>query len=754
MTLQAAQAAQAFTPPEMFDWFAAPAESRADTDALAALNGFAPPPADNRAGLAALKEQTDLSNCLAPLLEALGWRGDPRHIAEAAPHFAGELDLTAFRNVMANLHYESRPVRTDLKDLDPRLTPCLFLPDGGDAAAVLSVKPAHYRIYDGGRGEYMQVPKARAWKGTAYLFSRIEEDDLPAPVRDNWFASVAERFHGLLYQTIGLTLVLSILGLAAPLFVMAVYDKVVATGALDTLTFLAVGAGAATAVELLIRAVRARIMSHVGARLDSIAGAGVFHRILFLAPQFTERATVGAQVARIKDFENIRQFFTGPAALPFFELPFALALTSVIALLGGPLAFVPLVTAALFVLLGVVIFPLMRKGVARAARGASQRQELVIETLGAMRVVKDAGAEAVWLERFRTHSAAAALNGFKTAHYSALTQTLAGFLMSAAGMATIVFGAFRVLDGAMTIGALVASMILVWRVLAPMQSVFVSMPQLLQMRSSVQQINALMKLRAEREPNTLVSPIPRFKGAVSFSRVSLRYKADADPALVGVSFDVDPGEVVCVVGGNGSGKSTVLKTLAGMCAPQAGNVRIDNRDIRQMDAVELRHAVGYAPQSFQFFYGTIAQNLRLARPTASDEELRWAAERADVLADIEALEQGLGEHKRRGFDVRIGTQGSGAMPAGFLQRLNLARTFLKRAPLMLFDEPGAGLDACGDQAFMRHISAVRGHATVFIATHRPSHLNLADKIIWLESGQVRAQGPADEVRKLLPNKFL
>lgn len=326
--------------------------------------------------------------------------------------------------------------------------------------------------------------------------------------------------------------------------------------------------------------------------------------------------------------------------------------------------------------------------------------------------------------------------------------------MVSSGIGTIVFGVFRVLAGDMTVGALVASMMLVWRILGPLQTAFISNARITQVRSSIGQINNLMNIRAERNQHSKVTPLKRFDGLVSFTRVSIRYSPEADPALVGVSFEAEPGEVICVVGGNGSGKSSVLKVLAGMYVPQAGSVRIDNMDIRQMDSVELRHAVAYVPQGMEFFYGTITQNLRLAHPTATDEDIRWACEKAGVLGDIESLKQGSGKWARSGFEVRIGDSGAGQMPTSLLQRLNLARGYLKRAPIMLFDEPGNGLDFEGDQAFMRMVDEIRGDTTILIVTHRPSHLKMADKIVWLEYGNVRAYGPAEDVMRQMPKDFL
>lgn len=712
------------------------------------------PPAHSEPALAALSEATDLSNCLMALLNALNWRGDKRHIAEALPHFTNALDLTSFRNIMATLHYGSRPVKLRMAGIDQRLFPCLYLPDDGDAMIMLGYEPSGIRVFDGGQNAEVIVPRGDI-RGTAFFFSPVDAADLQSSQsKVGWFRAVSERFRSLVYQTLGITLVLNILALVTPLFTMAVYDKVVATGSLPTLAFFAFGVGVAIGCDVILRMIRSKIMAFIGARLDNIVGIAIFHKILFLPPTFTERATIGAQIARIKDFETIRDFFTGPMAMVLFELPFVFIFIFTIAVLAGPVVFVSIIMMACFMILGLIITPLLRNSVGRAARASSKKQELIVETLSGMRAVKYCGAEAKWMERFREYSAASALNSFYTAQLSALMQTISHVLMITAGLGTIIFGVFRVMNGDMTVGGLVASMILVWRVLAPLQTGFVSLTRVTQVRSSISQINNLMNIKGEREQHTLVNPIKQIEGFVTFARVSIRYSPDSDPALVGISFELEPGEVICIVGGNGSGKSTVLKLLAGMYAPQAGSIRIDNMDIRQMDTVELRHAVAYVPQTVQFFYGTIAQNMRLAHPTASDADIYRACEMAGVLDDVLSLSQGSGKWKREGFEVRIGDSSSGQMPTSLLQRLNLARGYLKKSPIMLFDEPGNGLDFASDQIFMKNVEKMRGETSILMVTHRPSHLRLADKILWLEYGNVRAFGPAAEVLKQMPKDFV
>jgi ATP-binding cassette, subfamily C, bacterial LapB len=698
--------------------------------------------------LANLREISDFAACLEILLQSLNWRGKERNIAEAMPHFADDLDLTGFRNVMANLYFKSRPERIKLHKIDPRLMPCLYVPDNMPAFVPMARSDFGIRIFDGGSGDYQTLTEDQmAQSGTAFFFIPVDADETKAVQQKiGWFQMVMERFRPLVYQVMALTMLLNLLALATPLFVMAVYDKVVATGSMSTLAYFGIGVGIAIGCDIVLRKIRTRILSFVGARLDNIIGNEVFKRIMFLPPAFTERATIGAQVARIKDFESIRDFFTGPMATVLVEVPFSFIFIIVIFILAGPVAFVPLFMLVLFWLISMVFAPMVRDSISETARYGSRRQELVIETISCMRAIKYSNAEETWLARYRELSAKASMASFKASQVTSYLQSVSHVMMISSGVATIVFGIFRVSSGDMTIGGLVASMMLVWRVLGPLQSGFVTMTRITQVRNSIAQINNLMNINSEHKDET-ISSNRKIKGLVSFGRVSIRYSPDADPALVGANFDLLPGEVLAVIGGNGSGKSTVLKLLLGMYIPQAGSIRIDNTDIRQLDPVELRQMIGYVPQTSEYFYGTIAQNLRLANPAATDDELCGAAKMANVLDDIEQLP--------KGFWTRMGDSSAGQLPTSFMQRISLARCYVKSPRIMLFDEPGNGLDFDDDQIFMKTVSDLKEQGvTSFIVTHRPSHLRIADKILWLENGHMKMYGPTDEVKPHLPKDFL
>ena len=241
--------------------------------------------------------------------------------------------------------------------------------------------------------------------------------------------------------------------------------------------------------------------------------------------------------------------------------------------------------------------------------------------------------------------------------------------MLVGGVATLILGTLLALEGAITVGALIASMALTWRILSPLQVAFLSFTRLEQIKLGLRQINQLLSQRAEREPGVIEARHRSFAGRVTFERASLRYLARAEPALLGVSIDIKPGEVIAITGPNGSGKSSLLKLVAGLYEAQSGSVLIDGIDVRQLEKDELRGAISAVPQACDLYHGTIAQNLRLSNPIASDEEIARAALDAGLMADIVNLPEG--------FETRLTDQLQRQLPWGVKQRIILARAYVK-----------------------------------------------------------------------------
>jgi len=395
----------------------------------------------------------------------------------------------------------------------------------------------------------------------------------------------------------------------------------------------------------------------------------------------------------------------------------------------------------IYLLFSWLWFPSLNKKLVHAGHARSARQRMLMETFSGLHELKALGAEGAWLELYREASGEAMTRTFKTSTSHALINSVAQSLMTIAGISVLALGTLKVMSGDMTIGALIAVMALIWRVLSPLQGVCLAMLQIDQITQSIKQLNQLMRVPSELNSYKAGLIMPKITGKVNFDRVTFRYGPNEDPALVGASFTINPGEFVAIVGGNGSGKSTVLKLVAGMYRAQAGMLTLDDTDVRQMNATDLRRVIAYMPQKPSLFYGTIGQNIRLNQPLATDEQLVAAAKQAGILPAIKELPKGL--------DTLVGDHTTSRLPSGLVHGICLARSYVRKAPVFLLDEPGTSLDKVTDQNLMDHLEKMRGKQTILMVSHRPSHIRLADKAVVMINGMVAHVGTPGEAIKYL-----
>lgn len=680
------------------------------------------------------KQTSDLASCLTILLEMLSIRNSAREVAEALPYYTESLDLAGFHNTMAQFGFRMTEVRDSLGSLDARALPCLFVPDEGMAFVVMGRFGNQLRV----QTDPALAPRFEtdlAMQGRAFFYEQAK-----TVVNDSrgWVRSILSRFRPLIGQAAVSAAVSGVLMVASPLFLIIVYATVIPSAALDTLLYLTIGATAAVLSGYFFVKHRARILAYIAGRVEYLFGATIFQQVLNMSPSYTERASVGAQTARLRSFEAIRDMFTGPLASTLLEMPATLILLVALSLIN-PIALLVFAGVVLvYFILYRVFVNRTRQRVAAVSATTMTRNQFLVEMVSKMRAVRECNAQRVWLERFRDLSANATMAAFKAEQLAATMLNVSYFVMMFAALTIVTVSVPAVWSELLTPGALIASMILMWRVLSPIQTVFTNLTRIERVVTAAKQIDSLMKIQGERPDAVTVTSNRVIDGAIEFARVSFRYSLNADPALIGVEFRIKAGEVVAISGPNGGGKSTLLKLILGMYAPQAGAILIDNIDLRQLDPLELRRLVAYAPQEVQLFRATIEQNLRLARSDATEQEVWQALEMAGAVEQVKALPKGL--------DYRVGDN-TNELPSNLLQKLSLARAYLTKSPILLLDEPGSSLDAMGDQQFIRALQSLKGKRTIIFITHRPSHMRLADTLMVFERGYLRAAGAPDKLLK-------
>ncbi len=685
------------------------------------------------------EEHSPLIDCLYPLLRALNWQGETLEIVQSLPHLVKHLETSGFRKVMQTLGYKCKHLPVKLSEANESLFPALFIDDKtGEPIVVMSKSAQGWQYFCPKQMQVVQTNEVSGLKGTLYVFKRVDKaDELKVNTKRTWFGELAIKHKELIYQLLGVGFFLNLFAIASSLFVMVVYDKVIGNSSLNMLWGLGVGMLLVLTTSLFLSRAKARMIAFIGAKIDLAVGNGILERLLSLPTYFIENTTVGAQVSRVKDFDSVREFFTGPLFGLFFELPFVFLYVFVIACIAGPLAMVPLVMVVVYVITFTFLMPIARRKVDKASEQSSKRQRFLVEVFDHIHNVKSLGAESVWVARYRDLSADSALANYHSGLFNAILSAFADASVIIGVSSMLVWGVALVLDQSMTTGALIASMILIWRILGPIRQVFTALPRLEQTKAGVDQINNLMRLQPEVMNRSKHRPETKVTGNISFENISFRYPSSADYALQGVSLVTKPNQIIAITGNNGSGKSTLFKLFLGLYPGQSGTIMLEGADIRQYDPLSLRQQVAYLPQSTELFYGTLYQNILLANPLASEEDVSRAILLAGLTSDIQSLPMGL--------DTQLTDKMEASLPSSVLRKIALARAYVKRCSLYLLDEPATGLDNQGDQSFINALLQLKQEATILMITHRPSHMKVADAIAVLQDGELAAFGPASDI---------
>lgn len=671
-------------------------------------------------------------------LKLTGWAQGPRRVFEAMPHADEVASVAAFRSVLFRLGYRTSAEPASAENLRAEYLPCFIRRD--DGRVLLAEKPDEEGaiiLYDPALKKRRKISPDEV-DGLAIFPEAMENREPHGPAAPNWSSSVLTAFKPVIRQLFLISFVVNLFALAPPLFVMSVYDKAVGAQSFDVLIGLAIGITIVVAADFALRQVRVRLQSYLGARLDEQLNETAFRHLLHLSLSHTEDAPIGSQLTRLRQMTSLHEAFTGPLAGALFDLPFVLLFIAVIAFIGGPLVWAPVALVAVYAVVAVWALPKTARLVRKAGDVRAQLNNLTVEAVSSQRAIRDLAAEHIWLRRQRRLSAEASVANMKARQFNFLIQTFSQSMVAMAGVAILTLGTGMVINGDLSAGGLIAVMALSWRVLGPIRNIFLSGLTLGQTLQSVQQIDRLVKMPLEREPNSGPS-IPRtFKGHVVFDKIAFRYPGAREPSLRGVSFEVKPGQLLCLYGRSGSGTSTALRVLMGLYQQQAGSIFVDGLDLRQLDKGEWRHALGVGLQSPDLFHGTVAQNIRLARPDASDEEI-------DAVVRKLGIDKYFGGALDEGLETRCSVMARATWPDPLVARIILARAFIKDAPIYLLDEPAATLDYSGERALLSILEEKRRNSAIIMTTQRPSHMRLADTVVWLDRGLVRDIGAPDQV---------
>lgn len=697
------------------------------------------------AALSRIEKSGPTGACLAVLLRAVEWAGSPRRLMEAIPHAKALETTDELRIVLNRLGYSTHGRSLRLRDIGDSMLPCIRSDGSRGGLSVLLRRSGKSQLVEfrASTGREHKVDT----RGTSQFFL-IEPTD-PEETREvvrrmGWMQFVISRFRRSITTIMLLSLVVNLLSLAVPIFVMAVYDRAISASSVMTLVSLLAAVMLALLLEGAFRTARSRAVAFLGARIESLVTTGAFGQILGLPLMMTEPAPIPAQLSRLRQFSGIRSVFVGQLGTALIDLPFVAIFLAAIFAIGGPLGFAPLGLLVFFLLIAAVTVPLSRRRVRFSGDASARARAFLMELVQKHGTIRDNRAETVWLGRASDLIGRSLHEQFRAQQMNLVLLTGSQTLVMVTGVVTVALGVMMALEGTLSIGALIAVIALIWRLLSPVQAIFLGLNQIGQAIDTVNQLNRLMQIKTE-PAGEFGTNVQSYRGRVTLDEVSMRHSPDADLALKGISLDIPAGQTVAITGPSGGGKSTLLKIVAGLVQPQAGAVRIDDLDLRQIDPATHRATIGYIPGEQTVFYGTIAQNLQLGRPDATAEEMETALEMAGAGELLRSLPDGL--------DTRIRAVDAALWSDGRLQRLSLARAFVRRSSLYLMDDPGSRLDQAGEAALRAAIWKLSGEATVLLVTHRPSLMRLTDRVLVMAGGRITADGEPDKIVPVLLDRL-
>ncbi|QLG90547.1 type I secretion system permease/ATPase [Pseudomonas yamanorum] len=559
------------------------------------------------------------------------------------------------------------------------------------------------------------------------------------PRARSWFRDTLKRSRWLYADAIAASFLINIIAMAAPLFVMNVYDRVVPNQATATLWVLATGIIIAYIFDLILKSLRSLCLDLAGKKTDLIISATLFERIVGMSMKYRP-ARVGSFAQNIHEFQSLRDFLASLTLTSLIDLPFTLLIFLVIAMLGGHLVWIPMLAFPIALGIGYLLQKPLVATMERTMALASERQSSLIETLAGLDAVKVNNAESERQYQWEQTIGTLSRLELRVKMLSGLSMNITLLLQQLAGVIMIVFGVYQIIGGNLSMGGLIACYMLSGRALSPLASLSGLMTRYQQAKVTMVSTDQMMELPQER--NFEERPLSRrtLQGAIECRGMNFTYPNQQNMALKNINLIIKPGEKIGIIGRSGSGKSSLAKLIVGLYQPDSGALLVDGVDIRQIDVSELRHNVGYVPQDIQLLAGTLRDNLVSGARYVEDELVLQAAELAGVheFARLHPL----------GYELQVGERGQN-LSGGQRQNVALARALLLNPPILLLDEPTSAMDNTGEERLKQRLQSVVEHKTVVLVTHRASLLSLVDRLLVIDRGQILADGPKAVVMEAL-----
>ncbi len=709
-------------------------------------------PAEQAAAGAKPEKSDDLLECLVFLTAHYGRAKSAEALTAGLAYDGTAMGPELFRQAAERLGLKcSVTERKKLKDIPAGVLPAVLILSNEMSCVLLSISANQetariYRPETRKQFEISMSDLAKEYAGYA-IFVHPRSEFISPEGKDeedyghHWFWSVmSDRENMFSYGLVLLTAaIINLFGLVSPLFIMNVYDRVIPNNAIETGWVLGIGALVAFGFDFIFRNVRSYLIDFAGKRADIVAARRIYDQVLDMKLAGRPRSS-GAFANMLRDFDSVREFLTSATITGLVDLPFTLFFLFVIYQLGGPIAFLLMGMILAVFIIGMVLQIPLRAVVKKATKSSEAKHGLLVETIHGLETLKSIGADGRFRARYGQYLGENAFYGQKSRFLSGFGVNIASFLQQIASVLIILIGMYMVQDGNLTVGGLIACVMLGGRAIAPIGQIANLMTRYHQASGALKTLNKIMDQPTERPRHKQFLHRPDITGKIAFKDVSFSYPGTERKVLEKLSFTINAGEKVGIIGRIGSGKSTLARLMMGLYDPDEGTILIDDTDHRQIDPADLRRHLAYIAQDVVLFNGSVRDNIAASLPGASDVQVLEAAKASGVHDFI--------SRHPMGYDAGVGEGGAG-LSGGQRQAVALARAMLLEPSVMVCDEPTNAMDMQAEESFRRYVEEHSKDKTLILITHKNAMLPLVDRLILMDQGRVVADGPRDKVLEVL-----
>lgn len=635
-----------------------------------------------------------------------------------------------------------------LADIPQLVLPCILLLNGDRSCVLTSMTDGRAKVIFPELSDSIQTVRIseleKDYSGYA-IFAAVptaSDNAIQAPrlgKGKRWFWDVL-RYYAPIYRHVALaSVVINLIAVASPLFVMNVYDRVVPNNATDTLWVLASGIFLIYFFNFILSALRSHFVDLAGRNADVVLSSLLVEKLLSMRLDAKPEST-GAMVNNLREFEQLREFFSSSSLLACIDLPFLIIFLLLIAFIAGPMVILPL--AAIPVLFGIGMFLQVRSRRSAEAgyRQNMQKNALLVEMVAGLETLKACMAESRMQRLWEAVSGLSAKSSSESRKYNHLAVASSVLITQLVTVAMIVWGVYRISDGLMSMGALIGVNILVGRTMAPLLQMASLLTRIQNSHVALKALDTLMELPSEKTSSETCMDFGSLEPKYELENVSFAYPNQEQPALNNINLTIKPGERIGIIGPMGSGKTSLSRLLMGLYQPREGAVKFGGIDIRQIASQDLRSRIGMLPQDVILFYGTLRENIALGDPSINDHLILRAASLAGVTE--------FANNHPAGFGAQVGEQGK-ALSGGQRQAVALARALVRDPEILILDEPTSNMDTDSEMMLQRRLNGIIPGRTLILITHRLSMLRIVDRLIVLEKGRIKMDGPRDAVLRRL-----